>query len=299
MSKTFIDFSNEFPPIARGVAKVLNESSQILPLLPVVSNAELVHHFKREVSQGGVTSRSLNSTYAETASGKVVPAQEKLGIMGAEVLTDVRMERARADEIARRSQAVGRYFDAQFARGQGSTNPLELVGLKTKITGAQLISAGANGADLTLDLFHQLIDATDDFGGGKIVWMNRTMFREFKSLVIAGAGAATVADLTGTVMEYEDVKILTSKKDHVGDEILPFTETQGSYTTATSIYCFAPGPTSSENSGVQTIMATNSIEVYDKGIVGAQYADLIELCAGFAIFQDKAAARLAGVKLPT
>lgn len=301
MSMTLLQFAAEGlggDDVTRGIAVQLNKSSQLLPLLRVQVMKGLIHKFAREESGGGITRRSINMPFPETARGVVTPAQERIEIAGAHIQTDHRLVKAngdaRSNEIARRTRTVGRYIDRQLIKGEGATDGTQIIGLQDRITeDSQLHEAAENGAELTLAMFEMLIDSVEDQGAGRFVYAPRALCRKIKRLIMASAGGATVQEAASEIFVYEGVQIVPAGKDHEGTEILAFDETQGNNDETASMYCVAPGP--EDDAGTNILMASNSIELIEEGVRESFYHDQLEVAFGLSVFHRKAAARLKGI----
>jgi hypothetical protein len=287
-------------PAAPAIAEVLNVESPLLQRLPVKKVSGLVEKYGELTFYGGVGTRSINSPFPDSDSSKVNPKEERLMLAGAKAKVDVRLARinegvARGNEIARRTKVIGAYITDQVLHGQGKTDQEKLVGIDTRATGAQLITAATNGTTMTLDLFHSLIDAVIDQGAGRFSLMNITTWRALKKSIITAAGGATVQEVAQGIFRYEGVDIVIARQDHEGNELLAFDETCGSSNATASVYCFAPG-TAIDETGVQLLMASNSIEVIPEGIRDSQVIDTVEVAVGFAIYHPRSMARLKGIK---
>jgi hypothetical protein len=298
MALTLVQFASQFGADIQGMANILSRGSMLMGVLPIKKIAGLGEKHGSVDFEGGVGTRKLNAPFAATAPSTVSPKEERVIIAGGVAKTDTRFQSAestcRANEIARKTRVVGRLIDHEILQGEGKTDLDKLVGFKDRLSGAQVIKAGTNGAALSLDMFHQFIDAVDEQGGGRVVLMPKRMCRAFKNELIAWAGGATVADLVGEVFTYEGVKIMPTYKNHDGDELLNYTETCGTSEVTASAYCFAPG-TSEDFTGVQILMASNSIETIYEGTRDSQHIDVVEVAFGVAQYHPRAAARLYGI----
>lgn len=302
MAMTLARYAAEFPVASAGVAEVLSGTSLFLSQFRVKPIKGLIEKYGECSYQGGVSTRSINNPFPATAQSVVSPKEERVMIAGTQCKTDVRLanatdNKARGNEIARRTQVVSRYIDYQIIRGEGTTNQEKIVGFNDRLSGSQLINVtdipSALGG-MRLIAFEALIDSVEDQGAGRIVVMNRKCFRTFKRSLTAGATGSTIAEISSEHFSYEGVKVLVAGKDHDGNELLPFNEDNGDGATTSSAYCFAPG-TDVDETGVQLLMATNSIEVIPEGIRDSQYIDALEVAVGLAIYHPKAAARIKGL----
>lgn len=296
-----IEFSAEFWPndgVAKGVAIQLNKASQLIPLLHVQQVTGIKHHFAREESGGEIARRSINVAFADTKNGTLMPDEERLEIAGAHIQTDHRLVgatggKARANEISRRTRALGRYMDKQLIRGEGQTDATQITGLAVRVADDQVIEAGANGAALTLDLFEQLIDLVEDQGAGRFVFAPKVTCRKLKSLIVKSAGGASLTEVANGVMSYEGVKIIAAERDEAGLPLMGYNETQGNSNITASMLCIAPG--TEDDTGVNLLMASNSIELIPEGTVKAMVIDTLEVMYGVCMFHKRAIARLKGI----
>ena len=295
MSKSLLQYAAQYDPAVQGLAQTINNTSILMGLVPVEKVEGLVHRFGTVTYEGGVSTRALNAPFPTTPGSTIAPGAERVIIAGRQSKCDVRMERARPDEITRATRAVSRFIDYQLLRGAGLTNQEKLVGLEAALVGDQVVINVTNGAVLDLDRFDAMLDAVEDQGAGRFVVMNRKTARQLKQELVTDAGGASFADLTGVVGEYEGVKLIVAGKDHNGDELLPFTETCGTSEVTCSAYCFAPGPDSEEKSGFKILMASNGIQLINEGIRDSQYVDTVEVAFGRAIYHPRCVARLMGI----
>src|SRR6185503_20552734 len=118
--------------------------------------------------------------------------------------------------------------------------PREFDGLQARLTGTQLISAGATagGAALSLTKLDEVIDAVD---GATHLIMNRTMRRRLsaaaRTTTVGGFITWEKDEFGRQMMVYNDLPILITDQDNAGAEILAFDEAAASGgATATSIY---------------------------------------------------------------
>lgn len=129
-------------------------------------------------------------------------------------------------------------------------------------TGQTISSAGTDGDAVALATLDQLADLVTDNGGPKVYMMTRRTRRAVAALLRA-AGGATMSEFkaeispTGqaaTFLTYNGIPILTS-------DWIPLTETKGSGTALTSVYCATLG----ENAGLAAIYSDASMDAEDAG----------------------------------
>ena len=298
-------YANNGNPMSAGVSKVLEKYSKLVALLPVKQIDDLTHRFGKEVSLGGVSRRVLNQAVSGVNGSVVTPMSEPVEILNRQIKTDHRLVDARGDargqEAARGVRAIARQMEDDVVNGSrlSATTPNSIDGLKARCSGNQLISAGANGGQYSIDLLEQLKDSVVDQGSGKILIFPQSAYRKHNKLLRVSAGGSTVADMTTLFPTYEGVPIVVIGDKLDGTSILDFNETQGTDTATASIYCIAPGNDTVELSGVKILMASNGIQMIEEGIRDGMYIDVLEVCFGLAVYDDTAVARLAGVKIPT
>jgi hypothetical protein len=106
------------------------------------------------------------------------------------------------------------------------------------------VSAGTNGGALALDDFKSMIEMARQCAGGDSsrmnIWMNSTHNYKLWTLLMASStsGVRWTVDQAGNQVEmFDGVKINILRKDAAGNTFLPFTETQGTSSVASSIYC--------------------------------------------------------------
>lgn len=282
-----------------GIAKVFETGSRIIPKLPVEKISGLIHKSGKEVSLGEIKRRTINKAAPAANPSVVSPVEERIEIATSRVTTDHRLENihnARAVEHARRTRNMARYWDHEIIHGDASADAEQMSGFKPRCTGSQLISMGNDGAVLTLAKFEEFLDTMEDMGGERYVFTNKKTARKLKGLILAAAGGATVADVTETVFKYEGWNIVTLDRKHDNTPVLPQTEVKGSSgAVCSSMYGVCTSP--EEKVGVKVLLASNSIEIVEEGIRDSMYVDVIELAFGLAVYDERAIARLEGIKL--
>jgi hypothetical protein len=247
---------------------------RILNFVPIDG---LTYEYATQVTLGGVAFRGINGTY-NADTGVVNPSVEVLAIFGGLVKTDHQIASARGgvartNAILAKTRKAGLFFDKYVIDGDPATIDKSFYGLKARLTGNQLIDAGANGAALTLDLLDQLLDRVAGPNSEKVFVMNKADRRKTKQLILAAAGGAAVADVGKGVTSYDGASI--EQLDEDGDEapIIAKTETMGSSNVTSSIYCVRPGK-SQEGEWVQGIIKGKVIDHIPQGIQGTQVQDL-------------------------
>lgn len=290
------DAANNGDVVRSGIIELYARSSDILQFLPFENIQGNALKYNREESLPGVGFRGINEGYTES-TGIINPITETLVIAGGDLDVDkfivdtMGMER-RATEEAMKIKALAGRFTLAFLKGDNTTDPKELSGLQSRITGDQLISAGSTsgGAALSLAKLDELIDLVDE---PTHLIMNKAMRRRLsaaaRSTSVAGYVTYTTDAFGRQIMKYNDLPILIADKDNTYSDILPFNEAASSGSaTATSIY--AVSLTDEGVSGIQN----GGIDARDLGELQTKpcYRTRVEWYPGMAIFKGRAAARL-------
>jgi hypothetical protein len=291
--------------LQRGVIETFVLESALLdrvPLLPVEGNA---YAYNEEATLPGVEFRAVNSAYAES-TGTINPRTETLVILGGDADVDTFIVQTRGNLNDQRAiqtrlkvkAAVTKYQDA-FINGDTAVDANSFDGLKKRVTGAQVITAGANGLGPVAG-GHDFFDALDALvaavpGGADALYMNAGIRARIQSSARRLGGFDQTRDDFGrTVQTYNGIPLLDIGTKADGTQILPQTETQGTATTASSIYAvsFSQGE---DEAGVAGL-SNGGVQVKDLGEIDAKpvFRTRIEFFTGLAVF-GRGAARLAGV----
>ncbi|WP_372454596.1 major capsid protein, partial [Streptomyces buecherae] len=140
--------------LQRGVIETFVQESSILdrlPLLPIEGNA---YAYNEEATLPGVQFRAVNEAYAES-TGTVNQKSESLVILGGDadvdkfiVKTRGNLNDQRAIQTRMKIKAAAYKFQDAFFNGDVATEPKGFDGLRKRLVGAQVISAGTNGAPI-------------------------------------------------------------------------------------------------------------------------------------------------------
>ncbi len=287
-------------PLQRGVIEIFPRVSPVLERLPFFNVNGQAYVYNQEETLPGVAFRGINATYTES-TGVVNPVTERLYVLGgisavdrALVKTQGNVNNLRATYDGMKAKAVALEFTKKFFKGSSETDPNEFDGLETRLTGGQVINAGAtSGGDaLTPEKLDELIDAVQ--GGPDVLFMNKVMRRKVNTLMRSrGSAIETVSNAFGRQLDaYAGIPIAVIEQDKDGNEILPFTEANpgGGAAASTSIYAVRFGA-AEWVSGLQA----GAMDVEDLGLNSTKYETLIEWICGMGVFHPKAAARLRGV----
>ncbi|MBZ4319532.1 major capsid protein [Streptomyces huiliensis] len=300
--------------LQRGVVETFIQESPILDRLPLMQVEGNAYGYNEEATLPGVEFRAVNESYAES-TGTVNQKTENLVILGGDadvdrfiVKTRGNLNDQRAIQTRMKVKAAAYKFQDTFFNGDIATNPKSFDGLRKRLTGAQVMSAGTNGTPIVGDgvkdphAFFDLLDALIGQVRGLnasngALYANRAVIARIKSAGRRIGGYEMVKEsLTQkTVATYNGIPILDPGQNAAGADILPQTETQGTASDASSIYAVRFG--SDEGDQAVTGLTNGGIMVDDLGQLESKpaYRTRIEFYCGLAVFGGRAAARLTGV----
>lgn len=293
--------------LAKGVIETFIQESVILdrlPLMPIEGNA---FAYNQEGALPGIAFRAVNGSYDESA-GAVNQLTEILYIMGGDVDVDTYIVETRGNVNDQRAiqtrakvKALKVGFQDAFFNGDHTNDSTQFDGLKTRLTGTQVLSAGTNGLGVITG-GHDFLDKLDDLfaavtGGPDALYMNDLIKAKLRSSVRRLGGWQTYKEVeTGKMIDfYNGVPILDpGLKADGSTRILPQTETVGSSNATSSIYAVKFGE--SEVDAAVTGLTNGGIKVKDLGELQSKpaFRTRIEAFIGLGLFGAKGAARLKG-----
>ena len=145
-------------PLKKGVIETFARSSAVLERLPFFNVAGQAYKYNTEQTLPGIAFRGINEDYTES-TGIVNPAVEALYILGgisefdrALVKTQGTVNNLRSVYDAMKAKAAALTYTAKFFNGSNATDPNEFDGLKTRLTGTQVIDMGATAWRRCADL---------------------------------------------------------------------------------------------------------------------------------------------------
>src|SRR5688500_996607 len=233
--------------LQRGVIETFVIESSVLdriPLLPIQGNA---YAYNEEATLPGVAFRAVNTGYTES-TGTVNQKTETLVILGGDADVDRYIVQTRGNLNDQRTvqtrlkvKAATYKFQDAFINGDVGVDANSFDGLKKRLTGAQVISAGTNGLPIVgADdaARHAFLDKLDELiasvrGGVDALYMNASVLSRIKS----AARRLTIYDQTTdsfgkTIATYNGIPLLDIGNKGDGSMIIPQTETQGTSTDA-------------------------------------------------------------------
>jgi hypothetical protein len=287
--------------IRQAVIQLYAGSSGVLMALPFDNIAGNALKYNREESLPGVGFRGVNESYSES-TGILNPITETLSIAGGDLdvdkfIVDTQGTDQRAVQEAMKIRALGLAWTSKFIKGDTASDPREFDGLQTRLTGGQVINAGAtSGGDaLSLLLLDTLIDQVVD---PTHLIMNKTMRRRLtqasRSTNIGGFITFTTDAFGNQIEVYNKLPIIVMDLDNASNAILPFTEANpgGGTAASTSIYAV------SFREGMLTGIQNGDIVARDLGELQTKpaYRTRVEWYPGISCYHGRAAARLNGIK---
>lgn len=283
-------------PLASGVVEIFALENPVLANMPFINIKGNAYKYNREQTLPNSDFRGFNDGYTQS-SGIVNPLTESLTIIGGDSDFDVAQIKmgtgdndTRAIHDAMKAKALTLSWLKTFFAGDSVANPNSFDGLNKRLTGDRVISAGTNGAALTMDMLDDLVDAIQ--GTPSLLLMNKACRRQIVKLGRASGVVSVSRDYFGREVEtYSGVPIGLIEDGSDGNPILPFTETQGTSSLTSSIYAVKFGADAMH--GIQT----EPMSVRDLGEteIKPAYRTRIEWYSGLVLKHPKCAARLKGI----
>jgi hypothetical protein len=285
-------------PLESGVVEIFARNNPVLELLPFINIKGNAYKYNVEQTLPGIAFRAIRGSYTES-TGVINPVTEALTIIGGDSDYDVAHiamgtgdNDSRAVHDSLKAKALALSWLKTFFDGDNSVTGQEneFDGMNVRLTGNQVITAGANGAQLTLDMLDQLCDAVT--GAPSVLLMNKAARRKIRALARNSTTLTVSRDMFGREVDaYQGVPIRVVEEDSSGADILGFDEEQGDSEVASSIYAVRFGADALH--GIQTA----PVSVRDLGEISAKPAlrTRIEHYSGIVVKHPKSAARLKGV----
>jgi len=277
----------------------VNRMYEVLPFDGIDGNALA---YNRENALGNVDVYDVGDTIAAKAAATFTQVTSTLtSIIGdAEVNGLIQQTRSgfgndqTAVQIASKAKSAGRKYQDMLVNGTGASN--EFSGLLTLLDGGQTVSAGDNGAALSLTDMDEMLDlVVDKDGQVDYITMNARPLRSYMALLRALGGASISEVITlpsgNQVPAYRGVPIFRN-------DYLPIDQTKGSETAATTILAGTLDDGSRQH-GVAGLTAANmaGIQVVDVGESETKDEHIwrIKWYSGLACFSLKGLAGLNGI----
>ncbi|MFF7408705.1 major capsid protein [Streptomyces lydicus] len=300
--------------LQRGVLETFVQESPVLDRIPFLTIAGNAYAYNSEATLPGVEFRSVNNGYGES-TGTVVQKSESLVILGGDadvdrfiVQTRGNLNDQRAIQTRMKVKAASYKFQDAFFNGDTAVDANGFDGLKKRLTGAQVLSAGTNGipvvgnggsdVQMFLDQLDNLLAAVPGINGSNgAIYMNASVLNKLRSAIRrAGLDTTLLQDVAGKrSIQWNGIPILDAGNSPTGVSVLPQTETQGSSNVTSSIYAVRFGQ--AEGDQAVTGLTNGGVQVRDLGELETKpvYRTRLEFYTGLATFGGRAAARLTGV----
>jgi len=278
--------------VVQGVIETIVKDSPLLQRLPFIDITGNAITYNRENSQPAAAFFQVGDTWAESTP-TFTQLTTSLVILGGDADVDRYIATTRnnvqdieAAVLELKAKAVRYKFEDTFITGDTSVDAKSFDGIAKQVTAGQTITAGANGAQLSLSLLDQLIDQVKP-GRPDLLLMSKRSRRQLTQLVRAsGAYLETRQNDFGMFQEfYAGIPIGVS-------DFIPDTETQGSASTASSIYAVQFG-----EGRVAGLQGAGGLQVEKVGTLETKDATRwrVKWYVNVAIFADLALARLKGI----
>lgn len=277
--------------LLRGVIDTIVRESPILNYLPFMEVVGTAVTYNREVTNPAVNFYDPGDTWTE-ATPTFSPHTAQLTILGGDADVDNFLQQTYSDTnditaevIANRAKAMAYAFSNGFYNGNTFTNPKGFDGIDRLIPSGQTISAGTNGAQLTLGMLDELVDKVV---GGKpdILAMSKRTRRKLKDLRRADNISIEMGlnEFGQQVEMYDGIPIIV-------DDFIRTDQTQGTSNSASSVYAIkfgGDGVMGLENGGIQ-IVNVGDLETKDAT------RNRLKWYCGLALFNEITTAKLVGV----
>lgn len=277
--------------LLRGVIETIILDSSILMMLPFEDVVGTAITYNRELAMATTAWHAVGDVWTESTP-TVTQVTAALKILGGDADVDKFLEQTyrnpndiEAEAIVGKAKATAYEFSQTFYDGNATTIPNQFDGLAVLTTSGQTLTAGANGAALTLDMMDQLIDLVKPGRPDALCMAKRTR-RKLSSLRRASGNLLeTDVDMFGRrALFYDGVPILV-------DDNIPINETQGGEAAASSIYAVKfgrQGVSGLENGGIQ-VESVGALETKDA------HRTRVKWYCGLALFGTLGLARLKGI----
>jgi hypothetical protein len=279
-----------------GVIEEIIEKDETFALLPFMQVVGKAYVYDRENTISEADFLDPNDTVNEGAA-TFTEVISKLRILIGDVDVDKFLQETMSDtndqqatQLASKAKGLARKFKRTFINGDNVAQPKEFDGVAKLVTSGQTLTAGANGAALTLSMLDELADLVPN--GADAFVMRPGTIRAYRALLRATGGTdAAMMEIENfgvPVLGHNGMPILKN-------EFLPGNEVQG----ASSVCCSIYAARFNEADGLHGIYggASAGVRVEDIGTVQNKDASRTRLkwYCGLALKSTKSLARLKGV----
>ena len=289
--------------LGRGVVTTLIQESPIMEMLPFTSITGNALKVSVEDTLPDPAFRDVNESYTRSM-GTDTERFFGCAILGGEVFIDNYIVRVQADQISAKARqyskfakAMSRTFDATFFDGTGTSKDFKGINALVDEGLGQKVSAGTNGAALTLSMLDEAWDSLRGQSAPDALLMNRTLRRKINSLA-QGTYYSLLdvgTDVFGRqVNMYNGTPIRIIGDDKSGNAILDFDETQGSSSVTSSIYAMAFG-TDENVYGILGLGGSFDVKDFGETESAPGHLGRVEVYPGIVIANSFSVARLHGI----
>lgn len=309
--------------LQRGVLEVFVQESPVLDRIPFLTIEGNAYTYNKEATLPGVAFRGVNEAYPES-TGTFAQETESLSILGGDADVDRFIQKTRSNlndqratqtRLKVKSLVMG--FQDQFFNGNhedhvigGDGEPLAWDGLRTRLTGDQVITSAIAG-DLRTDeaAQYQFFDELDELvaavpgisGANGALYMSRQMQAHVRSVGRRLGGVDWIReDMTGKrVLAWQGIPVLDpgDKLPIQGrvDEATRQKTPSGQILGADEVFAVRFGQ--DEADGAVTGLANGGVDVMDLGQLDSKpvFRTRIEFYCGLANFGGRGAAHLKGI----
>lgn len=276
--------------VRQGVIETIVKESPVLQRMPFIDLVGNALTYNREGSAAGAGWFAVGDVWSE-GTPTFTQITTALKILGGDADVDQYLATTRSNVqdleaavVELKAKAVRNEFEDVFINGDGTSN--KFVGLRSTMPSGQLVTAGTNGAALTLAMLDDLIDRIRP-GQPDLLLMSRRTRRTLNALVRAsGAFLETRQTEFGAFQQfYAGIPVAVS------DFILE-TETQGSANNASSVYALQFG-----EGALAGLQGPGGLQVERVGALETKDAVRwrVKWYTAIAVFSELSIARLAGV----
>ena len=174
--------------LLRGVVETIVKESSVLQLLPFMEVTGTSVTYNREATMPSAAFFDVGDTWTE-ATPTFTQVTANLKILGGDADVDNFIQATYADPndieaevVSSRAKSIAHLFSDSFFNGDSGLNPKTFDGITKVLNGtSQEVTAGANGAQLTLDMMDQMIDLVMP-GKPDAIFLSRRTRRKLSSL---------------------------------------------------------------------------------------------------------------------
>ena len=278
--------------LMRGVIDTIVRESELLTRLPFTDVTGTAITYNRESTMPPVAFVDVGDTWTE-ATPTFTPVTTALRILGGDADVDDFLQRTyanpndlEAEVVGSRAKAVAHAYSEAFYHGTSLAGSKSFDGLARLVAPGQVISAGASGGDLTVDMMDELIDRVRPGKPDAILLSKRSRRRLSALRRSSGNLLETDTDAFGRrALFYDGIPLLVD--DFIRDDEV--TGTSAPETSSLFAVRFgSEGVAGLEHGGIQ---------VEEVGALESKNATRwrIKWYCGLALYSDLGLARLVGV----